>query len=86
MHLIDKEDCIADLAHIIQQSFDTAFKLAAELGSRYQRGHIQQVQLFSLQHCRNGTVCELLRNSFCDCSLADTRFTNQTRVIFGAAV
>ena len=86
MYLVDEQDGVAHLANIIEQSLDTAFKLATELGTCYQRGHIQQVKLLALQHRRNATVRQLLGNSLGNRGLADTRLTNQARVIFGAAV
>ena len=86
MHLVDEEDCVAHLAHIIQQALDAAFKLSAELGTRHQRGHIEQVQLLALQHSRDVAVGQPLCNALGDGGLADTRLTDQAGIIFSAAV
>ena len=86
VYLVNEQDGVAHLAHVVKQSLDAAFKLPAELGPRYQRGHIQQVQLLALQHSRNISLCQLLRNAFCNRSLADAGFTDQARVVFGSSI
>ena len=53
MNLVDKENDVAALLNFGDKTLDTAFKLAAELGARYKRGEVKQLDFLILKALGN---------------------------------
>ena len=84
MDLIDKEDDVpVALLDFFQDSFQTLLKLAAVLSTGNQGTHIQREDRFIFQGIRNIAFNNTLCKSFHNCSLADTRLTDQDRIVLG---
>ena len=85
VNLVNKQDDVSLLLYLCDQTLDTAFELPTELCSGNQRGQIQQVYLLVFQVHRNISGMNPQSDSLGDGGFADTRFTDQTRIVFGAA-
>ena len=83
--LVDKHDNAAfGLRNLLQDRFQAFLELAAVLGSRQQRGHVQGKHLLVLQGLRHLAIDDTLRQAFHDGGLADARLADQDRIILGA--
>ncbi len=86
MQLVDEEDDLALAAlHFLDGGFEPLFELAAEAGARQHGAQVQRDD--ALAHQRFGHVVgdDALGQPFDDGRLADARFADQDRVVFGAA-
>ena len=83
MQLIDKQDDLAlTLPYLFQYRFQTLLKLTAVFCTCNQCTHIQCENLFILQSLRYIAAHNTLRQTFYRRRLADTRFTDQHRIVF----
>ena len=86
MHLINKQDHVAQAPYLIQQALHAAFHLSPILGARYQSGHIQLPDLL-IQQLIGGLPCgNAGSQAFYDGSLTYSRLADQTGIIFQPAV
>ena len=85
VQFVNKEDHFSGSAHFVQYRFDAFFKLTAVLGARHHQGKIQSKNHFVVQKFRYGFVDDRLCQTFDDSSFAHPGFTDQHRVVFGAA-
>ena len=84
MQLIDKEqDLAVRLLDFIEDGFQPFLKLAAVLGTRNQRAHIQRENLLVFQRCGYIPLGDSLRETFDYRRLADAGLTDQHRVVLG---
>ncbi|MPN18577.1 hypothetical protein SDC9_165937 [bioreactor metagenome] len=81
----EKDDAAVALLHFFQYRFQAFLKFSAVLGSRNQRAHIQRKDRFILKVVRHVFFHDPLGQPFHDSSLADTRFSDQDRIVFGFA-
>ena len=86
MHLVDHKDNIAELFDLVDQALHAAFKLAAELRARDQRGQIEQMHLFIPHLERDAPLVDAHGKPFRDRGLADARLADQTGIVLLAAV
>ena len=82
VNLVNDENDVARLLDIIDQTDHTRLKLTAELCSRHQSGHIDQINLLSAQFVRNVTGRGADGKRLGNCGLSDARFTDQAGVVF----
>ena len=86
MHFVDKQNNLAvSRRHIMQHRFEALFKLAAKFGPRNQRSHIECQQFLVLQTFRHIAVNNAQGHALGNRRFADPRFTDQHRIVFGAA-
>ena len=85
MQLIDKQQHIAAVRHFLDHFFDAFLKLAAVFGTGNHARHIQCDHAFVLKHRWNGSEHDPLCQPFCDRRLADTRLTDQARIVLRPA-
>ena len=84
MEFIDEEDDLAvRLLDFVQDGFQTFFELAAELGSRNQRAHVQREQGLVLEVVRYIALDDALGKAFGNGRLTDTGFADEARVVLG---
>ena len=86
MHLVDHKDDIAELFDLVDQALHAAFKLAAELCARDQRGQIEQMHLFIPHLKRDAPLVDAHGKPFRDRGLAHARLADQTGIVLLAAV
>ncbi len=86
MQLIDKEDDLAlRLFHFVQNRFQPFLELAAVLGTRHQRAHIQAEHRAVLEVFRHIAPDDPLGQTFGDGRLADASLTDKHRVVLAFA-
>ena len=84
MQFIDKEDDLAiGILNLIQNGFQTFLKLTTIFCTGDQCTHIQGKQLLVLQSFRYIPADNSLCQTLYGCRFADTRLTDQYRVILG---
>ena len=86
VYLVDDEDDVARLADLLDQPLHAAFKLAAELGTRYQRGEVEKIDLLLPQLEGHVTGDDALGQSLGDGGLAHTRLADEAGIVLLAAV
>ena len=74
------------LAQLIEHRLQALLELAAKLGTRDQRAHIQRKQALILQAIRYLAIDDALGQAFGNRSFTDARLADQHRVILGAAL
>ena len=85
VQLIDEEDYVAVLLHLVDGFFDALLKFATVLGAGHHAGQIQRQDLLVQQllgHVRSGNA---LGQALGNGRLAHTGLTNQNGVVLGAA-
>ena len=85
MDFIDEQDDIRVLRQLVQNRLDTFFKLAAIFGPCHDRCHIQADHTFVEQNTGDFALDDTQGQAFHDRRFADTRFTDQDRIVFLAA-
>ena len=84
VQFIDEEDDAAfGLADFLQHGLQPFLKLAAVLGARDERAHIQRKDALILQAFGHIALHNALRQAFGDGRLADARLADQDRVVLG---
>ncbi len=86
MHLVDYEDDVAERLDLVDEPLHAAFKLSAELGACDECGQVEQMNFLVFQLIRHIAVCNAHGETFGDGGFADTRLTDEARVVFLAAV
>ncbi len=87
MQFVNKQNNAAFiLRDFLEYRFQAFFKLAPVFGTRQQPGHVQHQHALVLQGFRYLAVDDALRQSFHNGGLADARFTDQHRVVFGTTL
>ena len=86
VNLVNDKNDVAERLDFIDESLHTAFKLAAELCTRDEGSQIQQVYFLVFELVRHIALGNANGKTFCDSGFADTRLTNQTRIVFLTAV
>ena len=82
MQLVDKQDDPpVALLDFVEHGLEPLFKLAAVLGSRNQRAHIQREHLSVFQVVRHVPAYDSQREPFRDCGLADARLADENGVV-----
>ena len=86
MQLINKQnDPAIAVLHFFEDCFQTFLKLAAIFRSRYKSTHIKRKNRLLLQPFRHIAADNPLCQAFYNCSLSDTRLTDEHRVILSFA-
>ena len=85
VHFVDEKDDIPLALHLVDQPFNAAFELPAELRARNKRGEIEQVNFFIGKLCGDLPRRDLLRKALGDGGLTDAGLADQARVVFCAA-
>ena len=86
VELIDKQNDLAiGRCDLGQNGLESFLELAAELGSGDERAEIQRDDALVLQILGHISADNSLGESFGDCGLTNTRFTNENRIVLGAA-
>ena len=87
VQFIDKQnDLTFLLGKVMEYRFEPFFKLATKLGTRYQGSHVQRQHPLVLEPLGDFPVNDALGESLDNRCLANTRFTNQNRIILGATL
>ena len=86
MDLIDHEDDVPLFPDLLDETFHTALKLAAELCSRHKRRKIQQIDFLVLQLEGNISRNDALGQSFGDGGLSDAGLADETGVVLLTSV
>ena len=82
MNLVDKKNDVAVRLDLVNEVFDSAFKLTSELRSGNKCGQVEQMDLFFGKLCRNLAARNFERKTFCNCGFADTGFTDKAGIVF----
>ena len=85
VHLVDEQDDVAVLLHLVDKALDAAFKLAAELRARDKRRQVQKLHFLLAQLRRHLAGRDAQRKALGDRRLADARLADQARVVLRAA-
>ena len=86
MQLVDEQhDLARRFLHFFQHGLEALFELAAVLGARDERAHIQGHDALVLEPFRHIAADDALRQAFHNRGLADPGLADQHRVIFRAA-
>ena len=86
MHLVNEQDDAAGRAgDFIEHRFQPFLELAAELGARNQRAHVQRHQFLVAQAFGHIAIDDAQRQAFGDGGLAHARLADQHRIVLGAA-
>src|SRR5437773_641093 len=85
VQLIDEQHYLAAGADLVQDLLQALFELAAVLGARDQRAHVEREHALVLQRLGHVAGVELLREALRDRGLAHAWFADQRRVVLGAA-
>ncbi|MGF6814550.1 hypothetical protein OKW33_001356 [Paraburkholderia atlantica] len=87
VNLVDEDDGLPFvLRDVVEHGLQALLELAAILGAREQRGHVERQHALVFQRFRHFAVDDALRQPFDDRGLADTRLADQHRVVLGAAL
>ena len=81
MNFINEKNYIRILLQFIDNRANTFFKLSTVFGSGHYRSHIKHYNSLVKQDAGDLFLYNAQRKSFHYCRLADTRFTNQHRII-----
>src|SRR5205085_2040767 len=85
VQLVDENDELPfPLGDFLEYRFETLLEFAAELGAGDQRAKVERDKPLVLETFRHIPVGDALRQTLSDRRLADTRFTDQDRVVLGA--
>ena len=84
--LIDHQDDIAQLLHLVDKALHPLLELAAELGAGYQSRQIQQIDFLIPQLERYVPRHDPLSQPLGDGGLADARFADEAGIVLLAAV
>ena len=86
MQLVDEQNYLArGFLHFLQHGLQPFLELAAELGARYQRSHVERDQLAILEALGHVARDDSPRETLDNRGLADPRLAYQHRVVLGAA-
>lgn len=84
MKLVNEEDdtgaLVCGFLDLVKDRFDTLFVLATVGSTCHERAHVKRVETTN-ERSGNIAVDNSLRKAFGNCSLPNTRFTDQDRVI-----
>ena len=84
MDFIDEQDDISiRFGYFVDNRLQSFFEFAFVFCTCNQRTHVERKQLLVFQVLRNISTQDSLSQSFYDCCLTCTRFTNQDRIVFG---
>ena len=87
VQLVDEDDGLAFvLGQLAQHSFQALFKLAPELGTGQQRGHVQRQHALAFERIGHLARDDALGQPFDDGGLAHARLADQYGIVFGAAL
>ena len=82
MELVDEEDHIPGLDHLIDQGLEPLLELPAVFGPRDHRGHVQFDDLLVLEDEGDIPGGDFLRQALDDCCLSHPGFADQCGVVF----
>ena len=86
MQFVDEQDDLAfGLPDLVHDGLEAFFELASELGACHQRAHVEREHAPVSQLPRRVAGHDALRQALGDCRLADSRSTDQYRVVLRAA-
>ena len=85
VELVDEQDHVAVLLHLVQRVLDTLLKLAAVLGTGHHAAEVKAQQLLVQQLLRHVGTGDALGKTLGDGGLADAGLTDQHGVVLGAA-
>ena len=84
--LVDEENDVAlSVGHLFDDALESFLKLTFVLGTGDEGTHVERVELFVLQILRYITTHDALGEALDDSRLTGTRFTDQNRIVLGAA-
>ena len=81
VHLVDDQDDVAQLLHLVDEALHAALKLAAELGARHQGGEVQQVDLLVQQLVGHVPVIDALGQPLGNGGLAHAGVADEAGVV-----
>ncbi len=81
MHLVNKQDNVTLCLHLIDQPFNTAFKLTAELCPRNKSREVKQMNLFFREFGRHIPVRDFQSEPFGNGRLPNARLTDKAGVV-----
>ena len=86
VQLIDEQDDLAFLlGEIVEHALEALFELAAELGARDQRAHVEREDAFALEAFGHFAIDDALGEAFDNRGFADAGLADEHRVVLGAA-
>jgi len=85
MQLVDENNDIFGFDNLSHDRLESLFELAAILGACDQRGHVKGNNPLVFQSLGDISFNDALCQSLGNCRLADTRLTDQHRVVFLAS-
>ena len=86
VQLVDEQQNPAvGFLNFVEHGLEPLFKLTSVLGARDKGSHVQSEDGLVLQSFRYVSVQDSLGQPFNDCRLADTRFSDQDRIVFGSS-
>ena len=85
VQLIDKQNDVLGAANLVHHGFDALLELATVFCAGDHQRKIKRDDAFLAKQFGNVAFGNFLRKTFDDCSLADTGFAQQHRIVLGAA-
>jgi hypothetical protein len=82
---VDEEDHILHLADLVHDRLDALFELAAVFGARDHQREVQGDDTLFAEDFRHVAIGDFLGEALDDGGLANARFADEDRVVFGPA-
>mmetsp|Transcript_18384 Transcript_18384/g.62557 ORF Transcript_18384/g.62557 Transcript_18384/m.62557 type:complete len:361 (+) Transcript_18384:1380-2462(+) len=84
VHLVDEEDDVLVLLHLVHELLEALLELAAVLGARHEQAHVERHHPLVLDGLRHVAGGDLLRQPLSDGALAHARLADEARVVLRA--
>ena len=85
MQLVDEQDDGLVLHDLGDDALEAVLEVTAILGAGHEGGHVERPDVAAAEHLRDVAGDDALRQALDDGRLADARFTDEQRVVLGAA-
>jgi hypothetical protein len=85
VNLVDEQDRLRIFGELLQHRFQALLEIAAVLGPRKQRAHVQGIDDVVLEELRNVALVDPPRETFGDRCLADAGLPDEQRVVLPPA-
>ena len=82
---VDKEDDVAAGTDLLQDLLEALFEVTAIAGASHEGAQVERVEVLVLEGLRHVATHDRLREPFNDGGLTDAWFTDENRVVLGAA-
>ena len=82
MHLVNEKNDIALVAHLVNKTFDSAFKLTSELRACNESRQIKQINLLVCKACGHFALGNFNGKTLGNGCFSDARLTDKAGIVF----